>query len=614
VDMTWQEAVDIYKGQKKESKADPNLPVDYADWNEAMAFCKAVSAKTGKWVTLSTEAQWEYACRAGTTTAYFFGDDIKGLDEYAWHVGNDKTHPAGVMPVGLKKPNPWSLYDILGNAGEWVYDYMPILPPAATVDPQSPIVGRHYRERGVRGGYWGGYKDDAAAKEMYRSDNRLGINPDYKMDIINKWKNRCAGTGFRVIVALEKPVKAVDTAAPIGPTTAVAHQEEVFPIVGWGMAPFSQTNDRTVKDMADCGLNMMAAGEDGTYLQNTRVLDLCLKHGMKYMPSEKGYFWDEVRGEGYPGDWPKSEWPKRAQQVVEDYASHPALGGYFLYDEPGHNKFYALADMVKFLREKDPVHPAYINLLPTDTGLIAIDTTEHYYEKFVKMVKPRILSYDNYKYADPNSNFFYNMSLIRGHSVANDIPFWGFALTEDKKSPEELESCFAFEIYSLLSYGAKGIQYFLYWSRAATNESMVDLDGKKKPSYFAAQKINAEVKALGPTLLKLTSTAVYHVGPMSKGCVALDPNNGLVAAVAGAKVIVGLFKDPGGVNYAMIVNKDFKEPCKAKVTVGPAVTQVEAFNCATGNWEAAAIGPAKDSELALAAGRGKLFRLSGSSR
>lgn len=93
-----------------------DLPVETVSYHECMAFCRELSEMTGKIVRLPMEAEWEYACQAGTEMPYSFGNDVDDLKEYAWYDDNSNGQP---HPVGEKKPNAWGLYDMHGNVREW---------------------------------------------------------------------------------------------------------------------------------------------------------------------------------------------------------------------------------------------------------------------------------------------------------------------------------------------------------------------------------------------------------------------------------------------------------------------------------------------------------------
>ena len=132
---------------------DADRPVEEVSWEDAVEFCRKLSAlpeeqQAGRVYRLPTEAEWEYACRAGTETQFSFGDDESRLCEYAWYECNsgNQTHP-----VGKKKPNGWGLYDMHGNVWEWCSDWYGEYPKGAVTDPQGPSEASN---RVHRGGSW----------------------------------------------------------------------------------------------------------------------------------------------------------------------------------------------------------------------------------------------------------------------------------------------------------------------------------------------------------------------------------------------------------------------------------------------------------------------------
>ncbi len=159
-------------------------PVEGVSWNDAVGFCEVLSKKTGHEVRLPTEAEWEYACRAGTTTRFSFGDDSDDLGVYAWYCSNsdEETHP-----VGQKKPNPWGLHDMHGNVWEWCEDWYENYADEEAKDPAGPSSGK-YRVR--RGGSW--YN----LPRHCRSARRSGDDPGRRFHF----------HGFRVVVPLSAGV------------------------------------------------------------------------------------------------------------------------------------------------------------------------------------------------------------------------------------------------------------------------------------------------------------------------------------------------------------------------------------------------------------------------
>jgi sulfatase modifying factor 1 len=155
-----------------------NYPAVYVTWNDAIAYCKKLSEKEGKTYRLPTEAEWEYACRAGTKTTRSFGNDESALDFFAWYIKN--TRDIGekyAHQVGLKKPNTFGLYDMHGNVLEWCYDYYgeDYYKQSPELDPRGPAQGPL---RVLRGGSWNDFTRDtrSAGRGIDDADSRYFLS------------------------------------------------------------------------------------------------------------------------------------------------------------------------------------------------------------------------------------------------------------------------------------------------------------------------------------------------------------------------------------------------------------------------------------------------------
>jgi sulfatase modifying factor 1 len=170
----WKEVMgtEPWKGEQY-VKEGPNNAATYVSWDDAVAFCKKLSEKESKTYRLPTEAEWEYACRAGTETTWNFGDDEKALGDYAWYRENAwDIGEAYAHQVGLKKPNAFGLYDMHGNVFEWCHDYYgeDYYKQSPAKDPTGPTSGS---SRVLRGGSWG--LDSRVTRSAFRLRSVAGV-------------------------------------------------------------------------------------------------------------------------------------------------------------------------------------------------------------------------------------------------------------------------------------------------------------------------------------------------------------------------------------------------------------------------------------------------------
>jgi formylglycine-generating enzyme required for sulfatase activity len=186
-------------------------PVLCITHHAAMQYCLWLSTKTGKTYRLPTEAEWEYACRAGTKTAYFFGDDPKPLEEYAWFAANaeDVTHK-----VGAKKPNPWGLYDMYGNVAEWCLDqyqkdYYSTLPTDRITLGPVVIPGPDRFPHVARGGSWAD-EPPRLRSAARRGSDKTWIKRDPQRPQSIWWLTDADFVGFRIVRSVEEQANLKD--------------------------------------------------------------------------------------------------------------------------------------------------------------------------------------------------------------------------------------------------------------------------------------------------------------------------------------------------------------------------------------------------------------------
>jgi hypothetical protein len=294
----------------------------------------------------------------------------------------------------------------------------------------------------------------------------------------------------------------------------------------------------------------------------------------------------------------------RIELLMQLYGGHLALSGLNLYDEPSRAMFgivgYARQSLQGLAAEQLP----YVNVWPSYASLSALGTStyEEYLQLYLDEVKPPLLCFDHYPLlsgTDIASDYFYNWAVIRRFALQAGIPSWAFIQSVDywgnireRRRPNEAE--IRWQINVSLAYGAKGIQYFTYWTPNVApdasiqfGESLVSRDGLLTPLYDYAKRANDYLKVVGKVLLPLTSERVVHANetPLPRGARAFRPD-GYVESVSGSPVILGRFRDPvGGTERALLVaNRSFADAAETRLTLSDSVIEVYKLDNQTGTF------------------------------
>jgi hypothetical protein len=373
--------------------------------------------------------------------------------------------------------------------------------------------------------------------------------------------------------------------------------------IGFWVAPQTGENlEQRYREIADAHFTLVV-GTAG--MSAEEQLKLCQRLGLRAIVNASG---------------PASQLP-----------DNEACWGYLVVDEPGAAAFPELAKRAAEIRRERPGRFGYINLFPNyaSPAQLGTATYEEHVAEFVRLVKPEVLSMDHYPAMRPDNDtrdaYRANLETMRKHSLSEGIPFWNYFYSmpfNDRLDPTEAQ--IRWQIYTSVAYGAKGVLYFCYWTPGKgaggagefpKGGAILTAEGARTRHYDEARRINAELKNLGPSLMKLTSTGVYRVNTEKNPAAALEgsPLRSLarVRTDPPADYLIGAFRHADGRRAVLIVNDSHAYTGWPTVEFDAEAEQVLEVDKATGR-EVKAIDDSpelKGFQISLGAGDARLFLL-----
>lgn len=390
---------------------------------------------------------------------------------------------------------------------------------------------------------------------------------------------------------------------------ATSAQADDFILSYWcGPPGYVKDLNKAYADVAKCGFNYAMLPCTGLTTKASKdILDACQKNKLKYI----------VYDPRIPASGPENPGAKtNLAAVVADYSKHPALGGYFVGDEPDHLGIPRVAAIHQGLVNADPRHAPFANLFPNYAPEWAFGGTyEQYVEKFITLVKPRLLSFDHYALMTDGSlrpGYFDNLEVIRRQGLKHNVPFcFIFQLTPHGSYRDPSEAELRWQVNTGLAYGAKALMYFTYWHPPKdplfqNSVAVVDVNGNPTHHYERVKRVNAAINAWAPTLMKLKSTGVYHTGTLPRGAAAL-PKDSVVRVGEGA-LVMGMFTHQDGSEWLMAVNREFSQLLKTELHFDKTVKRLRELSAKNGKLSSVKL---RDHvlQIDLPAGGAKLFKL-----
>lgn len=331
----------------------------------------------------------------------------------------------------------------------------------------------------------------------------------------------------------------------------------------WVTPPPAYQTSAHYADIRACGINFV----NGFMYNDTdikKILDMCEANDLKYFASKASVAENIKAYASQKND----ALLKTFINGIKPYASHPAFAGELLMDEPGKPLFDAIADFTGLYERTYKNKLWHVNLFPTyATGGIQAPSYEDYINTWMTTIEPKLMSYDSYPLLTDGkiiSDYFYNLDFIRAKTAFKKIPFWTFIQTlsiagtpgvPDKRQPSEND--IRWQVWTNLAFGAKGLQYFCYWSPGNGSEqfgnALIDLQGNKTESYGWVKTLNTDIREIGKILLGCNADGVIMNSQTAYKMHSPLYEFAAIGAVSGDECNVGCFTGADGGKKALVV-------------------------------------------------------------
>ena len=338
-----------------------------------------------------------------------------------------------------------------------------------------------------------------------------------------------------------------------------------IPRLAWYSIPANETTLERYEELKDAGITINFSFFP-TLTDAEKSLEMAQKVGIKIVLS-----CPELRTE--------------PEKTIKKFMNHPAIAGYFLRDEPSKSEFADLAKWVRRVQSVDDKHFCYVNTMPIyaeswqfetakQQDTLTSTTYRDYLTTYIKEVPVQFISFDGYCIIGDSlrANYYENLEIVKEETRKAGKDFWAFGLTTGSSVPVNFPpptlAELRLQVFSILAYGAQGVQYFTYWTPSQEENNIWDfhsgpigLDGKRTVTYDRLKQMNEEIKNLSGVFYGSKVISVRHVGDYTPGGTKrLEklPSAIKVLETNGAGAVVSTLENGDNI-FVVIVNRSFKK-------------------------------------------------------